>query len=124
MKFNLKKMVMMVCMATFLTVSLSAIAQDDKSQAKTPEEKAKVMTEKMKSKLALNDEQAAKVETANFDFISKKFALKQADDKTGLDDKMKGLQDEYNAAMKGILNEEQFKKFTEMESKGKNKDKS
>lgn len=111
-------------MALFLTTAVSAFAQDDKEQKKSPEEKAKMMTDKMKDKLGLTDEQYAKVEAANFDFVTKKFALKQADDKTGLDNKIKALKDEHNAALKGILDEEQFKKFTEMEDKMKEKDKS
>lgn len=120
---NLKKIAMMGFMAFFLTASVAAFAQDDKSQKKTPEEKAKMMTDKLKDKLSLTDEQYSKVEAATFDFISKKHALKEAEDKTGLDDKMKELQTEYHTTLQGILDEEQFKKFAEIESKNKEKEK-
>lgn len=115
---------MMGGMLFFLMASVSAFAQDrDKAQKKTPEEKARMMTEKMKDKLSLTDEQYSKVEAANLDFVTKKFALKQEGDKTGADDKIKSLQDEYNSSMREILNEEQYRKFTEMDSKMKDKSK-
>ncbi len=120
---SLKRIIMMGCMAFFLTASVTAFAQDDKSQKKTPEEKAKMMTNKLKDKLSLTDEQYSKVEAATFDFISKKHSLKEAEDKTGIDDKIKELESEYHTALQGILDEEQFKKFAEIESKNKDKDK-
>lgn len=124
MTFNFKKLMMMGFMAFLLTASISAFAQDEKSHKKTPEEKAKMMTDKLKEKLALTDDQYTKVEAATVDFVTKKFSLKQAEDKTGIDDKMKSLQDEYNTTLKNILDDEQFKKFTEIESKNKEKGKS
>lgn len=95
-----------------LTISIASFSQD-KKQHKTPEEKAQMMTDKMKTELSLNDDQAQKVHAANTDFINKTWELKKdgaANTQDGKD-KIKPFKEEYHTALKAILTPEQFTKF-------------
>ncbi|MFT3949733.1 MAG: hypothetical protein QM763_22405 [Agriterribacter sp.] len=122
---NVKSVVTMGFMAVAMLISVSSFAQE-KMQHKTPEEKAKMMSDKMKTELTLTDEQYQKVQAINLDFATKtKDIKKDGADKSAWIEKVKPLEDERTAALKGVLTPEQFTKYESLkeEMKGKMKDK-
>ncbi|MBN8785866.1 MAG: hypothetical protein J0I84_02120 [Terrimonas sp.] len=122
---NVKSVVTMGFMAVTLLISASVSAQD-KMQHKTPEEKAKMMSDKMKTALTLTDEQYQKVQAINLDFATKsKDIKKDGADRSAWMEKIKPLEEERNTALKGVLTPEQFTKYESLkeEMKGKMKDK-
>jgi protein CpxP len=75
---------------------------------------------RMKSEISLSDDQLAKVKNANQNFRDKLSALKnQKDGEMGDKAELDKLKAEHNAAIKGILSEEQFKKWTDVKSERK-----
>lgn len=122
---NIKSVTVMGFMAVFMLISASLFAQD-KSQHKSPEERAKMMSDKMKTELTLTDEQYQKVQAINLDFSTKASAIKkEGGDKTSWMEKMKPLEDERTKSFKEVLTPDQFTKFESMKNdmKGKMKDK-
>lgn len=122
---NVKSAVTMGFMAATMLVSASLFAQD-KMQHKTPEERAKMMSDKMKTELTLTDEQYQKVQAINLDFATKtKDIKKEGADKSTWAEKIKPLEEERTTALKGILTPEQFTRYEarKEEMKGKMKDK-
>ncbi|MFT3748872.1 MAG: hypothetical protein QM768_11165 [Agriterribacter sp.] len=122
---KVKSAVTMGFMAVTLLISASVFAQD-KMQHKTPEEKAKMMSDKMKTTLTLTDEQYQKVQAINLDFATKtKDIKKDGTDKNSWIEKVKPLEEERTTALKGVLTPEQFTKYESLkeEMKGKMKDK-
>jgi hypothetical protein len=100
-------------LAAFSLVStVQASAQDNK---KEPEERARILTEKMKTELSLTDEQVPKVEAINLKYAKKNSEVR--DGGGGRLAKLKSLkasQEEKDKEMKGVLTEEQYKKYREM----------
>lgn len=118
---KVKSIITMGCMAVIMLVSASAFAQE-KMQHKTPEERAKMMSDKMKTELALTDEQYQKVQTINLDFATKSSDLrKEGGDKSSWAEKMKPLDDERTTALKGVLTPDQFSKYETMKKNMKSK---
>lgn len=122
---NVKSICTMAFMSAIMLICAPSFAQD-KAQHKTPEEKAKMMSDKMKTELVLNDEQYQKVQEINLDFATKtKDIKKEGTDKTAWADKIKPIEDERTAALKEVLTPEQFAKYESIKDnmKGKMKDK-
>lgn len=121
---NLKPLIATACFAFLMMFSVAVIAQD--KQHKNPEEKAKMMSDKMKTELTLTDDQYQKVQAINLDFATQSSALKkEGNDKAAWSEKMKPLKEEHARALKEVLTAEQFTKYETMKDdiKGKAKDK-
>ena len=121
---NVKSIVAMAFIAAFMFVCAPTFAQG-KMQQKTPEERAKMMTDKMKTELTLTDDQYQKVQAINLDFATKSKDLrKDGADKGSWAEKMKPLDEERTTALKGVLTPDQFTKYESMKNsmKGKMKD--
>jgi hypothetical protein len=79
--------------------------------------------EKIKTALSLTDDQAARIELINKDFMEKRHAVKsdkslsESDMKT----KLASLKTEHNTALKNVLSDEQFKKWQELKKEHKHK---
>ncbi|MGN6437081.1 MAG: hypothetical protein ACTHMM_11135 [Agriterribacter sp.] len=107
---NLKSVIATTCFSFLMMCSVAVFAQD--KQHKNPEEKAKMMSDKMKTELTLTDEQYTKVQAINLDFATKASAIKQeGTDKAAWGEKMKPLKEEHAKALKGVLTPEQFTKY-------------
>jgi methionine-rich copper-binding protein CopC len=121
---NVKTAFMMACMSLFMLVSVSSFAQE-KMQHKTPEEKAKMMSDKMKTELTLSDEQYQKVQTINLDFANKTSAVPKDGDKSAWMSKMKECNEARSKSLKEVLTPDQFTKYETIkkEMRGKIKDK-
>lgn len=117
---NVKTALTMTCMALFMLVSVSSFSQE-KMQHKTPEEKAKMLSDKMKTDLTLSDEQFQKVQTVNLDFATKTSALPKDGDKSAWKDKMKSLDEDRSKSLKEILTPDQFSKYEKNRSEMKEK---
>ncbi|SFD55353.1 protein of unknown function [Chitinophaga sp. CF118] len=91
----------------FLFISGAAFAQDG-----TPEQKAKALTERMKTQLTLNDDQFGQVYNINLDFVTKMGSVKEdTGGKMAKFKKLKSLDKDRDAALKSVLTEQQFKDF-------------
>lgn len=118
---NGKSVITMAFMAAIMLVCIPSFAQE-KMQQKTPEEKAKMISDKMKTELALTDEQYQKVQVINLDFATKsKDIKKEGTDKSAWAEKIKPLDEERTTALKGILTPEQFAKYESMKENMKSK---
>lgn len=116
----MKKLLMITMLATGMTVA--AHAQD--KAAKTPQERAKVRTERMTKELALSPEQAAKVEAINAKYADKVDGLRaeREADRTQERKEGKAMRDAHDVEMKAVLTPEQYAKWTakKEEMKGRN----
>jgi protein CpxP len=75
---------------------------------------------RIKSELSLSDDQLAKVKIANQNFRDKLSALKNRKDADAHDKaELKKIRAEHDATIKGILSDEQFKKWTDLKSETK-----
>jgi len=114
---NLKLMAVMMILC-FITTAGIVKAQDSSKSDKvfkyknTPEEQAKKMTDRMKSKLKLTDEQYGKILKLNNDNITYMRELRAKDiiSKSEVKSKMK----DYRDGIKSTLTDKQFKKFKKM----------
>jgi|SRR6218665_53370 len=103
----------------FLGFAGAASAQKD-SAAHSPEARAKTLTDKMKTELSLSDDQTSKVYDINL-----KYAQKNQQSLQGEGSKMekakavKGDNKDKNKELKGILSEEQFEKYKDLQQEKK-----
>lgn len=128
-----------LAIALLLLISLPALkAQNDtklttaagqrvKIPKKTPEQRAKILTDTLSSVVSLSADQYEKVYTSNVKFFIQKESLKSKKD-SGLDevkDKMKEISKTRKSEIAGILTQEQSEKWTEWKKvrKAKNADK-
>ena len=128
-----------LAIALLLLISLPALkAQNDtklttaagqrvKIPKKTPEQRAKILTDTLSSVVSLSADQYEKVYTSNVKFFIQKESLKSKKD-SGLDevkDKMKEISKTRKSEIAGILTQEQSEKWTEWNKvrKAKNADK-
>ena len=120
---NVKTIAATACMALFMLVSVSSFSQN--KPHKTPEEKAKMMSDKMKTGLALSDDQYQKVQTINLDFANKTSAVPKDGDKSAWMSKMKECDEARSKSLKEVLTADQFTKYESMkkEMRGKMKEK-
>lgn len=104
----------------FLTVVGSSFAQDV-----SKEQKATVLTDSMKTRLLLNDDQYKQVYAINLDFMTKVATVKESSSgKIAKLQKLKSMDDDRNSSLKKILTESQFKDFLIYKEENKNEMKS
>lgn len=98
------------CMAfTHLT------AQSKSLKNSTPEQRAKMQTEWMKTKLALNSTQIQQVYDLNLEYARKNDPILQSNEgKLAKFKKLKALQKEKSSVLSKVLNDEQYKKYQEL----------
>lgn len=107
--------------AIFLGSVITAAAQSTNS-TKTPEERAKTLTEKMKTTLSLTDEQYPKIEAINLKYAEKNQSLRSSS--KGKLSKYKSLKSslkDRDKEMKKVLTPEQYEKYKEMMEEMKRK---
>lgn len=81
----------------------------------TPEERAKALTDEMKSKLTLNDSQYQKVYDINLKYAKQNESIvKGTGDKKAKDELIKKQLDAKKQEMKGVLSADQYKKYESM----------
>lgn len=78
-----------------------------------PDKRAEKMTQRMRDQLNLSDDQTARLKDINLDFAKKMQAQREQNKDGQQPDKtaMKKLKDDHRAALKQVLNEEQFKQW-------------
>lgn len=96
---------------TLLFAAFSVVAIFAQRPNFTPEQRAKAMTERMKKQLNLNDDQVAKLETLNLQFVQEQMKAREAGGDVRAD--MRAAADKHDAALKGILTPDQFQKWQE-----------
>lgn len=100
--------------AFFSLFTFKSIAQE-----KTPEERAKSLTEKMTKSLLLSTDQQAQILTLNTGIAQKNDAIRKNVNmnKEQKQEAIKGNLEARKSNLKTILNEEQFKKYEKLEEK-------
>jgi PBP1b-binding outer membrane lipoprotein LpoB len=85
------------------------------SQQADPEARAKELTKKMKEIIQFSDQQEKAVYNLNLDFGKKRGELRknQKGDSDAIKEEMKKMSADYEASLKKILDEKQFKKYLE-----------
>jgi DNA primase large subunit len=107
-----------------LLFSTAAFSQDIAQTLKnrTPEEKATGLTMIMKTKLNLDTAQTTKVKVINLKYAQKTEEVTKADDgKFAKFKKLRDIQKDKDADLKGILNADQFKQYQALEDEIKEK---
>lgn len=113
------KMKWFLLVAVAMVFSATANAQEHKKDQKTPEERAELMTEKMKEKLDLSEEQYDKIQKLNAEHAVE---MKQLHEKMkSLRDEVKATREKHLESLRGELTEEQRAKFDEHIEKMKDK---
>ena len=104
-----------------LSISAAVAQPEVKREKKTPEERAEIMTSRMKKNLNLSDEQVAKVKAENLAFFQKQEAHQQ--ELKAIQEKGKQIRNEHLDNLKSILTPEQQEKAKELmdERKAKRK---
>jgi len=100
-----------------LALPIVASAQDPSAALakSTPEERAAFQTEYMKTKLALADEQAPKVQSINLDAAQKmEPVIKGTDGPLVKLRRARAIEAEKETALQGVLTPDQFQKFLAM----------
>ncbi len=100
--------------AAGLLLSSHVLAQQGPSHS-TPEDRAKMMTDRMKEKLSLTDEQYQSVYDLNLKYAKKQQALMQnrQQERQEATEKAKALKDSKDGELKGMLTADQYKQYTE-----------
>ncbi|KQT20958.1 hypothetical protein ASG22_16200 [Chryseobacterium sp. Leaf405] len=100
----------------FLCIAFTSLsAQKKKLKDSTPEQCAKMQTEWMKTKLALNTTQVQQVAALNLQYAQKNDPVIQSNEgKISKFKKLKALQKEKSDALSQILDAEQYKKYQEL----------
>jgi len=116
MKFNAT----LVLILALLAVSVSSFAQNKESKTKkSPEERAKISTERMKTSLNLSDEQSSKIYDLNLQRMKDRKEFKEG--KSKVDSDRKNKRNEYKNSLKSILTEEQYNSMKKMHKDKKDK---
>ncbi|SHN76748.1 hypothetical protein [Chitinophaga sp. CF418] len=100
----------------FSIIAFSASAQNKAAmQNSTPEQRAKMQTEWMKNKLALNAAQIEQVQALNLEYALKNAPVLQSDEKKlSKLKKLKASQKEKDASLSKILDASQYEKYQEL----------
>lgn len=103
--------------------AVSSFAQDAPKTQKTPEELANKRADKLKTELALSDDQRAKVYAAVLDRITKVRAIraKYPNNKKGAQKEIKPINEAFQTTLKGILTPEQITKWEALKKAQKEK---
>jgi MFS superfamily sulfate permease-like transporter len=104
-----------------LSISAAVAQPEVKREKKTPEERAEIMTSRMKKNLDLSDKQVAEVKVQNLSFFQKQEAHQQ--ELKAIQEKGKQIRNEHFDNLKSILTPEQQEKAKELmdERKAKRK---
>ncbi|SEM11015.1 hypothetical protein SAMN05421856_101148 [Chryseobacterium taichungense] len=102
--------------AVFICIACTGLsAQKSKLKDSTPEQRAKMQTEWMTTKLTLNASQVQQISALNLQYAQKNEPIIQSNDsKVSKFKKLKALQKEKSNALSQILSEEQYKKYEEI----------
>jgi LAS superfamily LD-carboxypeptidase LdcB len=101
-----KLYVTLIYVLAFLVISVSSFAQDkDSKENKTPEEKAKFRTEKLKTSLNLSDDQYSKVYNLNLQRVKDDKEFRESNSK--LRDDREKRNTEYKSSFNNILTDDQ-----------------
>lgn len=114
----MKKLFVLALAALF---TVSAFAQN--KQKGTPEERADKVTNRMKEKLNLSDEQVAKIKAINLDAAKKKEELKAKgkDERKQMRTQVNNIETERDSKIMEVLTEEQKAEYTKMKEKAKDR---
>lgn len=94
-------------LALFLLTAMAMSAQD-----RSPENGAKMLTDTLKTKLSLNDEQYKQAYSANLEFLNAAKALKDSEGRRVEKARnLKVLAEERDAKMKSFLSADQYKEY-------------
>lgn len=109
-----------------LVISATAFAQQGhrgKHNTKSPEERAKIATNKMSKDLALNESQQQRLYDLNLKRASQNQELYNASKEERKQNRevMKSTQQEYESNLKSLLTEDQFNKYQETKAEKKEK---
>lgn len=98
--------------AVFICIACTGLsAQKSKLKDTTPEQRAKMQTEWMTTKLNLNASQVQQISALNLQYAQKNEPIIQSNDsKVSKFKKLKALQKEKSNALSQILSQEQYKK--------------
>ena len=96
---------------TLLFAAFSVVAIFAQRPNFTPEQRAKALTERMKKQLNLNDDQVAKLEALNLQFVQEQ--VKARESASDVRAEMGAAFKKHNAALKEILTPDQFQKWQE-----------
>lgn len=111
-----KKQLLLLVTAFLCMAFTSLSAQTKKLKDSTPEQRAKMQTEWMKTKLALNTTQVQQVYALNLQYAQKNDPVIQSNEgKLAKFKKLKALQKEKSDALSQILDAGQYKKYQELE---------
>lgn len=102
--------------AAVMTMAFTHLTAQSKSlKDSTPEQRAKMQTEWMKTKLALNSSQTRQVYDLNLQYAKKNDPILQSNEgKMAKFKKLKAIQQEKSSILSKILTDEQFKKYQEI----------
>lgn len=115
MLFKQKKQWPLLVAAFLCMIFTNVSAQAKKLKDSTPEQRAKMQTEWMKTKLALNPTQVEQVSALNLQYAQKNDLILQSNEgKLTKFKKLKALQKEKSNALSQILDAGQYKKYEEM----------
>ncbi|SEW47242.1 hypothetical protein SAMN05421841_3473 [Chryseobacterium wanjuense] len=110
-----KKKLLLLVTAFLCTAFTSLSAQTKKLKDSTPEQRAKMQTEWMKTKLALNTTQVQQVYALNLQYAQKNDPVIQSNEgKRAKFKKLKAFQKEKSDALSHILDAGQYKKYQEL----------
>ena len=110
-----KKQWPLLVMAFLCTTFTNVSAQVKKLKDSTPEQRAKMQTEWMTTKLALNTSQIQQISAINLQYAQKNEPIIQSgESKLSKFKKLKALQKEKSNALSQILDAAQYKKYQEI----------
>ncbi|WP_346984375.1 hypothetical protein [Chryseobacterium sp. POE27] len=110
-----RKQICLIVTAVTCMAFTPLAAQSKSLKDSTPEQRAKMQTEWMKTKLALNSTQIQQVYDLNLEYARKNDPILQGNDgKLAKFKKLKALQKEKSSVLSKVLNEEQYKKYQEI----------
>lgn len=96
-----------ILLALFLFITGASFAQDSNA-----DQKAKALTDRMKTQLTLSDDQYKQTYDINLTFVTKLSTVKEdGGGKMSKFKKLKSVDEERDAALKKVLTEQQFKDF-------------
>ena len=121
----MKKVLMFLLAASLSAPAVFAQNANAKREHKSPEEKAKMKTERLDKQLDLTDEQEAKVEQIYLNSARKMAELKEqkGDDKKAMGQDFKVIKQATNEQLKAVLTPEQMAKKEKMEAERREKHK-
>jgi hypothetical protein len=111
-----QKKQLLLLVTAFLCIAFTSLsAQTKKLKDSTPEQRAKMQTEWMKTKLALNTTQVQQIYALNLQYAQKNDPVIQSNEgKLAKFKKLKAFQKEKSDALSKILDEGQYKKYQEL----------